>query len=117
MRNRILDENDDYTFGKGLANFYTDVPEAPAQAVSTRLSLRLTEWYLDLTDGTPWATKVLGKYTGSTRDVILQARTLGTPEVNGLLSYASQVDVNTRAYSVQMLIDTTYGTKQITELL
>ncbi|WP_083331557.1 hypothetical protein [Brucella inopinata] len=42
MRYRKLDENDDYVFGGNLASFFIDQPEAPAQAVKTRLMLQLS---------------------------------------------------------------------------
>lgn len=109
MRYRKLDENGDRVFGHSLEDFWIDVPEAPAQAVSTRLRLWQGQWFLNVDDGTPWSTKVLGKYTGSSRDPILQTRVLTTPGVTGIAAYASQLNRDTRAFTVQMTIDTQYG--------
>lgn len=109
MRYRKLDASYDMTFGKGLGSFWNNVPDAPAQAVLTRLNLYLGEWFLDMTDGTPWRTQVLGNYTGSTRDVVLRARALGSQGVTAILSFSSTLDRNTRAYAVNMQIDTMYG--------
>ena len=39
MRYRKLDEDGDYSFGRGAADFWVNVPDAPAQAVRTRLAL------------------------------------------------------------------------------
>lgn len=107
MRYRKLTADGDYSFGQGLSNFYIDVPEAPAQAVKTRLLLETGEWFLDVTEGTPWQL-VRGKNTASTRDLTIKNRTLKTPGVIELMSYASQLDQD-RHFSVQEKINTIYG--------
>lgn len=117
MRYRKLDENDDYVFGGNLASFFIDQPEAPAQAVKTRLMLQLGEWFVDTSDGTPWKTKVLGKYTSATRDPVLRNRILGTQGVSAISLYASQFDPETRQYDVQAQIDTVYGKTTIQETI
>jgi hypothetical protein len=109
MRYRKLDADGDMTFGRGPLNFWKDVPDAPAQAVKTRLGLWLGEWFLDRNAGTPYNTQVLGKYTGSTRDVVLRARMSGTIGVRSILTYGSQLNRETRVFSVQAKIDTIYG--------
>lgn len=109
MKYRRLDENMDYTFGKGNDNFWIDVPDAPGQAVLTRLKLELGQWFLDLEDGTPWNTRVLGKYTGNTRDPVIRARVLNTEGVRFLIAYSSHFDPETREWGVDMTIDTNYG--------
>jgi hypothetical protein len=109
VRYRKLDANGDMQFGRGLSDFWINVPDAVAQAVETRLALQLGEWFLDTTDGTPWNTRVLGKYTGSTRDAVLQARTLGTPNLTGIASFSSGLNRETRAYTVKIVADTAYG--------
>lgn len=110
MRYRKLDANGDYTWGGGLSSFFIDKPEAVAQAAGTRLRLQLGEWFLDITDGTPWQTQVLGKYTGNTRDLVLKSRVLGTTGAVSLASYSSQVGVTgPRGFTVQMTLNTIYG--------
>lgn len=96
-------------FGRSQADFWTDVPDGPAQCVVTRLKLNLGEWFLDLRDGTGWYTQVLGVNTAPLRDPMLRARILGTQGITELVSYASQVDRNSRAYSVQATITTQYS--------
>lgn len=117
MRYRKLSASGDYTFGQGLANFYVDQREAPAQAVLTRLRLLKGEWFADLTAGTDWATRVLGKYTISTYDPEIQQRIIGTRGVTALQEYQSQVDPQTRALRVSTRISTVYGETQIEESL
>lgn len=109
MRYRRLNANGDYVFGSGQSDFYTNVPEAPAQAVLTRLRLNLGEWFLDTTDGTPWQTQVLGANTVATRDAVIKSRILSTPGVKSILAYSSSFDGNTRQFLVYVRLDTIYG--------
>jgi hypothetical protein len=109
MRLRMQDANGDRLFGQGQANFWINVPDAAGQLAQTRMALWLGQWFLNTPDGTPWLTKVLGKYKGSTRDAAIQARILGTPGVKAILAYASQLNRDTRVWNVQATIDTTFG--------
>lgn len=113
MRVRRLDQNGDYVFGGGLASFYINQPEAPAQCAWTRIRLWLGQWYLNTSDGTPYQTEVLGKYTGSTADAAIQARLLGTPGVKEILSYSSSLDRDTRAWTANVTMNTIYGPIQL----
>jgi len=117
MRYRKLDANGDRVFGHGQSDFWRDVPDAPAQAVLTRLHLEQGSWFLDTTEGIPWKTRVLGKYTGSTRDAVIRARVLGTQGVSGIAQYSSSLDRNTRAFAVNMTIDTIYGQATVQETI
>lgn len=116
MRYRKLDENGDYTFGTGF-DFYRDKPEAVAQAVRTRLDLWKGEWFLDTSDGTPWLTEVLGKYTLRTYDAMIRARILGTDGVTQLLAYSSNYDGSARKVQITATIETKYGTITMNEAL
>lgn len=109
MRYRKQDANGDYVFGHQQSDFHRDVPDAVAQAVKTRLKLFTGEWYLDTSDGTPWRTEVLGKYTKDTYDAVIRSRILGTPGVSELLAYSSAFDGDSRALSISATINTQYG--------
>jgi hypothetical protein len=113
MRYRKLDENGDYTFGNGRADYWHDVPEAPAQAVRTRLSLWQGEWYLDNREGMTWRTRVLGVRTGGTRDAAIRRHILGTEGVLSITAYSSAVQRDPRQFIVNTTIDTKYGPFQI----
>lgn len=113
MRYRKLDANGDYTFGHQQADFYRDQPEAVAQAVKTRLGLFTGEWFLDTTDGTPWRTDVLGKYTQGAYDAVIKARIIDTEGVQSIDAYSSTLDRSSRALSVQASISTIYGTATV----
>lgn len=107
MRYRKLSDTGDYVFGQGQANFYIDTPAAVAQAAKTRLLLLTQEWFLNVLDGTNYAQKILGVRTQGTRDQEVKQRILGTPGVQRLISYSSQVI--DRRFSVQAKIQTVYG--------
>lgn len=109
MRVRKVDETGDMVFGRSQADYWRDVPEAVAQVAQSRLELFQGEWFLDLSDGTPWRTQVLGKFTGSTRDMVIRARLLGTPGLESLDAYSSAVDRDSRAFSASAAITTQYG--------
>ncbi len=117
MRYRKLDANNDMVWGDNLNSFWVDVPDAPAQAVVTRLQMLQGEWFLDRTAGTPWATQVLGFYTGSTRDPVINSRIGTTKGVESVYEYSSNLDRDTRQYSVQARIKTIYGDVTLAAIL
>jgi hypothetical protein len=106
---RILDKNNDYSFGNSQLDFYKDSPEAVGQAVETRLLLWLGEWYLNTDDGTPYLQGVLGKHLLSVIDATIQDRVLGTENVNDISNYQSSIDPVARALTVSFSIDTAFG--------
>ena len=99
---RKLDKNSDYQLGAFLA----DSPACVAQAVQTRLNLWVGEWFLDVTDGTPYMQDILGRNTNY--DFEIKARILTTPGVVSITDYTSTV--TNRALSVQCVIQTAYAT-------
>lgn len=117
MTYRKLSSTGDYTFGRGSGNFYKDQPEAVAQAVQTRLGLIQGEWFLDVTNGTPYNSQVLGAGTVGKYDQAIQSVILGTPGVTQLLSYSSAVDPTTRKATISCDIDTVFGPTSVTATL
>jgi len=113
MRYRKLTASGDFSFGHQQSDYWNNVPDAVGQAVQTRLLLFTGEWFLDTSDGTPWRTEVLGKYTMQTYDAVIKDRILSTPGVNSILSYSSSFNGNTRSLSVSATIDTIYGSTPI----
>jgi hypothetical protein len=108
MRYRALSPTGDFVFGQGAAQILVDSPSAVAQAVQTRLALSQGEWFLDLTEGTPYDTKILGENTQSVYDQAIQERILGTSGVVGIADYSSVLDQD-RHLSVSATIMTIYG--------
>ena len=113
MRYRKLDTKGDYQLGHGSADYHVDTPEGVAQAVKTRLALLAGEWFLDLTEGTPYASHVWGKHTKDTYDPLLRRRILQTEGVTELVSYESTFDPNTRKLTVSVEINTIYGSTTV----
>jgi hypothetical protein len=105
----------DYVFGHGKSDFWIDSPDGVAQHVVTRLRLQYGEWFLDLEEGTPWKTRVLGKHTANTRDMVIRYRTLDTQGVRNILDYSSHLDRETRGFGVNILLDTIYGVARLQE--
>ena len=105
----IVDAGGDFTFGRGLSDYFVNDARGVAQTVETRLRLFIGDFFLDSSAGTPWRTAVLGKYTGATRDIAIRTRILQTPGVNAITSYGSTLDRDTRAFSATAQIDTIYG--------
>jgi hypothetical protein len=101
MRYRALDANGDYQIG---VPFLVDAP-AVAQAILTRLKLWQGEWFLDVTEGTPYLQSILAK--SQNPDAYLKQRILSTPNVQSILSYRS--NITARAFSVSATVQTIYG--------
>ena len=109
MRVRPVDETGDMVFGGNQAAFHRDVPEAVAQVVESRLQLWEGQWYLDLDEGTPYETQVLGKRTETLRDPALRARILDTPGVAEIARYDSVLNRDTRGFTVAATILTSFS--------
>lgn len=109
MRYRRLDANGDYVFGNGASDFLVDSPQAVAQAVLTTLRLVQGEWFLNTSDGVPYPTQVTGNNTQMTRDQAMKTAILGVAGVTSIVTYASQFDRLTRAFTLQALILTVYS--------
>jgi len=117
MRYRRLDANDDYTVGNGGLSFHVNSPDAVGQAVLTRLRLLLGEWFLDVTEGTPYHPDILGEHTQPTYDLAIRNRISTTDGVTSIVSYSSNLDTTTRALKVNATIDTVYGQTEIESFL
>ena len=108
MRYRKLTSDGDYSFGHGTADFFIDVPEAPAQLVETRLGLWQGQWFLDQSEGTPYTTNVLGTGTKPLYDAAIQRRIADTQGVTGIENYTSSFDATTRKLTIDADVLTQY---------
>lgn len=114
MRYRPLGPGDDYTVSQA---FLVNSPECVAQAIKTRLKLWQGEWFVDTTDGTPYATEVLGVRNSKDPNAAIKQRILGTPGVTAMTAYSSSYDGNTRQLTVTATVDTAYGQVSLSEVL
>ena len=112
MKYRAMSSSGDYQFGRaGL--MLVDTPEAVAQAVLTRLRLASGEWFIDLEEGTPYSSKILGFQPSEARDVVFKTRILDTPGVAEITNYYSNLDWN-RLFTLTVTLTTLYGTTTFT---
>jgi hypothetical protein len=112
VKYRMLDQNDDYTFGR-RNEFYSGV-EAVAQAVKTRLRLLKGEWWENIEDGTPLFQEVEGQFFASVDDIarvdlVFAERITGTQGVVEITEFESELNPHTRTYSASITINTIYG--------
>jgi hypothetical protein len=117
MRYRRLTDDWDFQMGHGSADYLRDSPETVLQAVMTRLKLFTGEWFNDTSEGTPWRTQVLGKYTRTKYDSAIRRRIRGTQGVREITEYFSSYESETRRLTVEALIDTVYGPVRLREVL
>ena len=113
MRYRALTASGDSSFGSGFTSFLVDTPKTVAQAVDTRLGLMAGEWWLDVTEGTPYSTEIIGMGVTSTYDKAIRKRISETTGVNDITSYSSSLNRSTRALTVSAEIDTIYGSTTV----
>ena len=117
MKYRRLDANGDMVLGGGLAAFIVDSPEGVAQAIKTRLKLWAGEWFLDTSEGTPWAQAVVGKGDIARAGYALRSRILGTRGVQSLDFFSYTVNTETRSLSLTAEVTTSYGAVIISEVI
>lgn len=113
MKYRALDASGDYQLGRAGIH-HVDSPEGVRQAIETRLKLMEGEWFLDLTEGTPYDSAILGVRTDNTRDLAVKMRILDTPGVLDILSYYSDVSAD-RVFTVSVTVATVYGSVSLTQ--
>ncbi|HGM9926550.1 TPA: hypothetical protein ACKREO_002528 [Providencia stuartii] len=101
----------DYTFG--LNQHLVDTPEAVAQAVKSRLSLWLGEWFLNDQEGTPHYQKGLGKHVAQGYALAIKSRILETEGVTKLTAFNLDLNTAARKIIITATIDTVYGEASI----
>ncbi len=110
MRYRILDQNGDYSFGRGQQNL-TYGTYAVSQAIKTRLALLKNEWWENLEEGLPLYQDILGKSGSIDRLTIVELlikKTIGeTPDVIGIKSFDSTY--KDKVYTFNCVAETKYG--------
>ncbi len=114
MRYRKLSDTGDMTFGNGELDYYIDVPEAPAQAVGTRLNLWAGEWFLNTSDGTNYQDTSLGTGKSETIEPEITERILDTEGVSSIESFDLISVSENRSVEIRAVINTEFGSVQIT---
>lgn len=117
MRYRKLDENGDYSAGHGSADFFVDSQEAVGQSVLTRLRLWSGEWFLDIDEGTPYSTQVLGAHRRQSAGPAIKMRVAATEGVTSVDNFSAEYDGDARALTVTAAVDTVYGETTVEEVI
>lgn len=106
MRVRAVDEENDWTFGKGRSNYKYDI-NALAQNVKCRLQCYLGDNFFNLSGGLDWFNLIGSKNILRLR---LEVTTciLNTYGVLGVTSFNISINED-REFSIQYSIDTIYG--------
>lgn len=116
MRYRILDENGDYSFGKGQQNLTYGL-YAVTQAIQTRLKLLKEEWWEDKEDGLPLFQQILGQSGTNDNliiaDSLIKERILGTTDVTSIEEFTSSYE--DRTYKFSCTVNTKYGTITVSD--
>lgn len=101
------EDDGDYTFGSN--QFLINTPETVAQAVKSRLSLWLGEWFLNDQEGTPHYQKGLGKHVAQGYALAIKSRILETEGVTKLTAFNLDLNTAARKIIITATIDTVYG--------
>ena len=110
MQYRRLDENGDYSFGRGSQDFISGTL-AVSQAIKTKLLLFEGEWWENIKEGLPLFQNILGG-SGSSEslsgvDLLIQDRIANTPGVRSISNYTRTFEY--RSYSVTCDVSTSFG--------
>jgi len=115
MRVSGLNNNGDWTFGAGLANYKID-SEAVRQNLQTRLKSFVGDWFLDIEAGIDWLT-LLGER--ETEDQILsdvQRVTLATTGIARIESLEISTDRQLREATIFMSVTDVFSQTYETEV-
>jgi hypothetical protein len=120
IRYRKLDQNGDYTFGKGQ-QCLTYGTYAVSQAIQTKMKLLKGEWFEDIEEGLPLFQQILRVQPTDSNltiiDSLIKSRILGTTDVAGIESFSSDYDSSERRYSYSAVVDTKYGAITVSNTL
>jgi hypothetical protein len=120
MRYRILDQNGDYSFGRGQQNI-TYGKYAVSQAIKTRLKQLKGEWWEDKEDGLPLFEQILGKpgINGNVTiiDSLIKERIVETIDVISIQEFTNDYNSANRSYSFNCTVNTKYGTISVSDNL
>jgi hypothetical protein len=107
---RRLDENDDWTFGKGKNNFLKDL-NAVKLDIKTRLSFWVGDCFFSSTEGVDY-NNYLDVGTKDFLDLDIKKNILKTENVQRITGFESSIDAD-RNYSAKAKIMTIYGETEI----
>ncbi|CUR48502.1 Phage protein [Alloalcanivorax xenomutans] len=93
---RAFENGDIVTSG----NQFLDGKEATGQGIVHRLRTFLGEYFLDVSDGTPWFQSILGKTPDGIAEAAIKQRILSAPDVVNITAFRFERDGTQRRISV-----------------
>jgi len=85
-----------------------------AQTIQTRLNLFLTEYFRNITLGTPWYQVILVKNVAlEAKEAVLKNIILETPDVSQILEFKTDYDIEERKYTVTSTALSSFGLIEI----
>ena len=115
MRVRAVDENHDWTFGRGLQDYKVD-EKAVSQNVKTRLLSFYRDCFFDLESGINWFA-LLGRGTVNLLTLAIKQNIINTNGVVGLNSVSVDYDRITRHITLKYDIKTIFSKSFIDEFV
>lgn len=113
LRVRKQDINGDMSFGHGDSDFLIDNSAAVGQLLLTRLLLWTNQWFLDLTQGTPYLERILGKSTASVRNAAIRDRILTTFGVLSISDFSATVNTQARHLEISAKVTTIFSFRKV----
>jgi hypothetical protein len=108
MRVRALDDNLDWTFGKGRNNYFLN-NDAIIQNIGTRLRSFLGDCFFALDAGIDWF-NLLGSKNQKELELAVRTTILNTEEVVGITDLSILLEENTRKINLNYTVNTVYTT-------
>lgn len=97
---KLNERKNDLVFVNGACPMTEGVNDAVAQELTLRLRTFRGEWFRDITFGTPWMQRVLGKKVDkSVVDIVIQEQIRKNPKVVQITHFESSFDSKAREYS------------------
>lgn len=88
---------------------FVEDEEAIGRGAVYRLKMFRGEYFLDITDGTPWFQAILGKSADDQAEVLLKRRLLTAPGVAGIANFSYEPDPAQRSLTVTADVVTNEG--------
>lgn len=74
---------------------------ATAKGLKYRLKMFLGEYFLDISDGTPWFQNILGKAPQDVAEIALKQRIITAQDVIGISQFSFETDAQSRQVTVR----------------
>ncbi|TDE17723.1 hypothetical protein [Dyadobacter psychrotolerans] len=105
---RNLDENFDFTFGKGKSNYLSEV-DAIGLHIKTRLLSWVGDCFFALEDGVDWVNRLGSKNQRALLEADLRRIVLQSDGVTGIISFDTYLNAANRDFTASYNVTTVYS--------